>query len=469
MDMSLEHHTHEHGLGKNSKWRVKKIVTSFLTIKGKVLILKRSRRVGSYKRKWSGVSGYLEESDSSPLERARQELLEEVGLTSDKLRFVRQGDPLITPDRKFKIFWVVNPFLFEAFSNKIRLDWENEEYRLVRPGELEKYNSVPGLIDALQRVLPTESRYVVPIETSRLINRIIEDKVHGAHFLSLGALRALRHCLWEIRSSDPMVIFNELREVGFKLAYARPSMTPIFNSVCSALYYIQAAIARNSSKQLVRSTLIQKMQEIENTLATRFKKTVQNTAKLVKSDYTILTHSFSLTVFEALREAFQTRRKFGVIVTESRPLFEGRRLATALSELGVKITLVTDSAVGRVCGEADLVLVGADSVLYNGSVVNKVGTYLISLSAEENKKPFYIACEKNKFNVKHYLLGKLDLEEKSPSEVWNVSNSQIEVRNPYFDLTPAHAISKIITEDGHIDPIDVSLVIEKMATKLAYP
>lgn len=45
----------------------------------------------------------------------------------------------------------------------------------------------------------------------------------------------------------------------------------------------------------------------------------------------------------------------------------------------------------------DLVLVGAEGVVENGGVINKLGTYQIALSAKSLNKPFYVAAESYKF------------------------------------------------------------------------
>ena len=44
-----------------------------------------------------------------------------------------------------------------------------------------------------------------------------------------------------------------------------------------------------------------------------------------------------------------------------------------------------------------MVLVGAEAVVENGGVVNKLGTYQIALCAKACDKPFYVAAESYKF------------------------------------------------------------------------
>lgn len=41
-----------------------KVVTVFLRRGGRILILKRSRKVGSYQGRWAGISGFIEENET---------------------------------------------------------------------------------------------------------------------------------------------------------------------------------------------------------------------------------------------------------------------------------------------------------------------------------------------------------------------------------------------------------------------
>lgn len=45
----------------------------------------------------------------------------------------------------------------------------------------------------------------------------------------------------------------------------------------------------------------------------------------------------------------------------------------------------------------DLVLVGAEAVVENGGVINKLGTYQIAMAAKAHSVPVYVAAESYKF------------------------------------------------------------------------
>ena len=128
------------------------VVSAFLIHDGRILVLRRSDKVSTYRGRWATVSGYLEQA---PLDQAYTELDEETGLGRDDVVLLKEGDPLLIHDHDNDRTWRVHPFLFEVKdSSRIRLDWEHVDRRWIWPGELDGLDIVPGLGDALKRVYP---------------------------------------------------------------------------------------------------------------------------------------------------------------------------------------------------------------------------------------------------------------------------------------------------------------------------
>ena len=137
---------------QTKKKKIQDVVTVFLTLGGKVLVLKRSDKVRTYKGHWAGVSGYLESAD--PLKQAYEEMFEEMGLDREDVSLVKMGKPLEVVDPVEEHTWRVHPFLFAVQSpDKIRLDWENVDMRWVFPEEIVQLQTVPALKEALERVI----------------------------------------------------------------------------------------------------------------------------------------------------------------------------------------------------------------------------------------------------------------------------------------------------------------------------
>jgi len=136
---------------KNESFDEKHVVTCFLENNNRILILRRSNKVGSYQNHWAGVSGYLERNE---IDQAMIEIKEETGLECSDIDMKIQGLPIKIIDNKLRRIWIVHPFLFHVKSpDKIEIDWEHVESKWIKPEALIDFNTVPGLKDALKRVL----------------------------------------------------------------------------------------------------------------------------------------------------------------------------------------------------------------------------------------------------------------------------------------------------------------------------
>ena len=128
------------------------VVTGFLlrTDMGqpRILIVRRSQRVGSYNARWGGISGFVEEG-VTPDEQAFTEIREETGLQREQIRMLRRGAVVEVEDPAIGRHWYVHPFLFEVLTpDAINLDWEATEKRWIEPAELRNYETVPKLQEA---------------------------------------------------------------------------------------------------------------------------------------------------------------------------------------------------------------------------------------------------------------------------------------------------------------------------------
>ena len=133
--------------------RSTKIVTSFIKNKSKLLILKRSDKVRSMKELWSGVSGIIEKEET-PINRAKIEIFEEIGIVEDKITLVKSIEKIKISSPQYKNHeWEVFPFLFETKQTEIKLNWENSEYKWINANELKNYETVPSLDKILFNLL----------------------------------------------------------------------------------------------------------------------------------------------------------------------------------------------------------------------------------------------------------------------------------------------------------------------------
>jgi methylthioribose-1-phosphate isomerase len=98
------------------------------------------------------------------------------------------------------------------------------------------------------------------------------------------------------------------------------------------------------------------------------------------------------TALGVIRMAHENGKRVRVLVDETRPRLQGARLtAWELEQYGIPYAVITDSMAGHFLsrGEAQKVMFGADRVAANGDVVNKIGTYMLALAANDNRVPAY--------------------------------------------------------------------------------
>ncbi len=128
--------------------RVKDAITVMIRKSDRVLILKRSERVGSCKGRWAGVSGHIEKGDENMEERAMKEVEEE---TKMRVKIIRSGEPILARDRS--VIWRIHPFLAEAKRDEEpEIDWEHSKYRWIKPEEVYDFNTVPKLDKVMENL-----------------------------------------------------------------------------------------------------------------------------------------------------------------------------------------------------------------------------------------------------------------------------------------------------------------------------
>lgn len=124
------------------------VVSAFLRNRGRFLVVRRGDQVGSFRGRWSAVSGYIEGRED-PRDRAAQEIREETGIKG--ARFRKAAEPLYTRDGATA--FIVHPLLFDVSSRHVTLDWENVEHRWITPSDLTNLDTVPRLGNVLDRLL----------------------------------------------------------------------------------------------------------------------------------------------------------------------------------------------------------------------------------------------------------------------------------------------------------------------------
>jgi methylthioribose-1-phosphate isomerase len=162
------------------------------------------------------------------------------------------------------------------------------------------------------------------------------------------------------------------------------------------------------------------------------------------------------TALGVIRTAWAQGKLVHVYADETRPWLQGSRLtAWELQREGMPGTLLCDGAAASLMqqGMVDWVIVGADRIVANGDVANKIGTYTVAVLAHEHGIPFYVAAPISTIDLATPDGSRIPIEERSAREVTHMGPARLtpeaaKVRNPAFDVTPHKYVTAIITERG---------------------
>jgi len=268
-------------------------------------------------------------------------------------------------------------------------------------------------------------------EVERRIEEIRADRLHGASQLSRQALEVLKLVIE--KGSGPKDDFLEgLKNAGDRLIKARPGMAPIANIVASLVYEVFQA-SKEKELDSLRNLAYSKTEELERSSKISLEKAAAHGAGIIEDNDKIMTCSYSSTIKEVFRIAHRCEKHVWVWILESKHKDKsyGKIMAEELCQERIFARLIPDTAIKDCITEVRKVLVGADSVLRDGSLINGLPTCELAL-ATKDKLPFYVVCETLKFNPR-------------------VSSKHVKLEEG-FDFIPPELITGIITEAGTFKP-----------------
>jgi translation initiation factor 2B subunit (eIF-2B alpha/beta/delta family) len=211
-------------------------------------------------------------------------------------------------------------------------------------------------------------------------------------------------------------------------------MAPVQNLVAQIVYEVNTLEEDNFD--FVRKFALSRIDELCRQSVDSVVESAKRGAALIGESGCVASCSYSSTVCETFKIAKQQGKFFEVLVAESRSgdgrFLYGQSLADFLESIDVSVEVFADAEVYRFVPQADCVLVGADSILCDGSVINGSPTYAVAVKAKEHGIPVYSVCETTKANTLSYL------------------GKQVKLKKG-FDSIPANLLSAIVTEKGKLD------------------
>ncbi len=329
----------------------------------------------------------------------------------------------------------------------------------IRPVEwIEGSSPVVRLLD--QTALPRRKKFIDYADYRELARAIKEMRVRGAPAIGVAAAYGIALGAWGIRAAGREPYLQELQEIVSAFAATRPTAVNLFK----ATRRMEKAAAKGTSIDEIRDNLTAEALAIHGEEEDSNRAIAAYGAGLIPKGATVLTHcnAGSLatagygTALGVIRAAHEQGKIVEVLADETRPLLQGARLtAWELRQWGIPVTLITDSMAGHFLksGKVDCVIVGADRIVANGDVANKIGTYSLAVLATENGVPFYVAAPTSTIDPSLETGDLIPIEERAAEEVTSIAGKRlaaagVRARNPAFDVTPHFYVTAIITEKG---------------------
>jgi methylthioribose-1-phosphate isomerase len=305
-------------------------------------------------------------------------------------------------------------------------------------------------------------------DVTEVWDAISKLRVRGAPAIGIAAAYGVCLGLQGARDRTPVEFHKRLGEVADYLATSRPTAVNLFWALNRLRRAAQWQSATKAPAALLHDLLseAQRMHQEDREVCRAIGRVG---VELLSNGQGVLTHcnagglatSEYGTALSVLFTAQDLGMELHVFVDETRPLLQGSRLtAWELAQRGIPATLICDSMAAQVMreGRVQAVITGADRIAANGDTANKIGTYALAVLAAAHEIPFYVAAPRSTFDLSMRSGEEIPIEQRSPDEITRGFGRQtaplgIDVYNPAFDVTPAHLIRAIITEQGLIKPV----------------
>jgi len=298
-------------------------------------------------------------------------------------------------------------------------------------------------------------------DVASVADDIASMEVRGAATIARAAAEALRTQAQSSDATDPQAFRAELRAAARTLHDTRPTAVSLPN----ALRYVLGGMTGGTVEALRDSTVetatdfLSRLDRAQDALGAVG-------ANRLRDGDTIMTHCHSTDVLACVRHALDDGKALSAIVKETRPRNQGHITAKQLREWGVPVTLIVDNAARRYLNDVDQVLVGADSIAADGSVINKIGTSGLAVNARDRGTPFMVAAQTIKLHPATLTGHTVEIEMRDEAEVVDPETraeiGDITVENPAFDVTPPRYVDAIVTERGQFPPESVVWLMREL-------
>lgn len=184
----------------------------------------------------------------------------------------------------------------------------------------------------------------------------------------------------------------------------------------------------------------------------------ENISSNIATSDVILVYGCSTIVQHVLLHAKHNKKIFRVIVVDSPPHFNGRRMLSFLNDNSIEVSYTLINSLSYVMRQATKVLLGANSILANGYVMSHIGTSQLALMAKATNVPTLVCCETYKLSDRVYV----DSFGCNEIDTGHELGSALNLR---YDLTPPEFVSMVINEKSTVPAESVPALLRFRAEK----
>ena len=316
-------------------------------------------------------------------------------------------------------------------------------------------------------------------EVEATATAIAEMEIRGAATIADAAAAALSTQAEASEADTPEALRGELRAAARRLHDTRPTAVSLPNALRYVLKDLDGgADEAPDGVAALRETVIDRAAEFRASVAAAQSELGRIGANRLRDGDTVMTHCHSTDALACVEAALEDGKRISAVVKETRPRKQGHITARQLREWGVPVTLIVDSAARRHLADVDHVLVGADSIAADGSVINKIGTSGLAVLARDRGVPVMVAAATIKLHPETLTGHTVEIERRAEREVLadeeraeleagvgeqsTDGDPELTVDNPAFDVTPPRYVDAIVTERGQFPPESVVTLMREL-------
>lgn len=232
------------------------------------------------------------------------------------------------------------------------------------------------------------------------INAIRDDRTHGAGELAREAIMVMQNAAETCATANAADFLQEMEGLASQLSKVRPSMAAITNISRDFMDTLMVMTKEETRVAALKSLAVKAATAVLEKYSQLHFQTVAGGAGLIKSGNLVMTCSYSSTIVEVINLAARQGKIITLLALSSRSgsFSYGQMMVNRLKDT-VNCRVVADDHLEANLTGVNLVMVGADTVLPDGTVINGTPSLALARACFERQPaiPFYAVCEPGKF------------------------------------------------------------------------